>query len=83
MNQYYISFRAHLDHPVKPICGPEASAAAWFTQEEFPAKDYWLSNLASTMSEVYECIETDSYNLYVADVTETDFDGDFFSMLPK
>ena len=83
MNQYYISFRAHIDHPVKPLCGPEASAAAWFTREEFPAKDYWLSNLASTMFEVYECIETDSYNLYVADVTETGFDSEIFCMSPR
>lgn len=80
MNQYYISFRAHIDEPLIPRCGPEARAAKWFTQDAFPAKDYWLSKLATTMSEVYKCIETNAYNLYVADVTETNFDGETFQM---
>ena len=80
MNQYYISFRAHLSDPMKPTCGAEVRDAAWFDRDEFPADEYWLPALTSILSDVYDCIDSDYYPLHVADVTEDHFESNAFEI---
>lgn len=80
INQYYIAFRSHVSDLLEPICGPEASAAAWFGRQDFPAEEYWLPALTSILSDVYDCIESDHYPLHVADVTENSFASNSFEI---
>lgn len=80
INQYYISFRAHLDHMVEPVCGPEASEAAWFGRDEFPTSEYWMPNLISTVSQMFDCIDNQDFKIYLANVSEYEFKGRSFSI---
>lgn len=82
-NQYYISFRAHVDECYEPECSIETSAGAWFSRSDFDPENYWLPALASTMMEVFDCVEADEFKLYVADVTENRFAGDAFDIDPN
>jgi ADP-ribose pyrophosphatase YjhB (NUDIX family) len=78
INQYYISFRAHLNHIVEPVCGPEASDAAWFGRSEFPTTEYWMPNLISTVSQVFDCIDSQNFKVFLAKVSENEFRGRSF-----
>ena len=80
VNQYYIAFRSHLDHIVEPICGPEASDAAWFGRNEFPTTEYWLPNLTSTVLQMFDCIDSQNYKIFLANVNEDEFQGRSFSI---
>jgi len=80
VNQYYICFRAHLDHRVEPIFSLETSDAGWFGRDDFPVNEYWMPKLISTVMQIFDCVESKEFKIFLAKVSEEEFQGRSFSI---